>query len=139
MLHTTLIGHIGQDAKINEVNGRKVINFSVAHSERYKDANGVPTTRTTWVDCARWTDQTAIAQYLKKGTQVAVRGKVSAHLFTNREGKHNASLKLDVDYIELLSSQRQEEQAPQATAQPTPSFPAGTPAVAPSPVDDLPF
>ena len=38
----------------------------MAHSEKYKDAQGVQKDRTIWVDCAYWTDRTAIAPYLKK-------------------------------------------------------------------------
>ena len=66
MIKLQVIGHLGKDAVVNTVNGRSVINFNMAHSEKYKDAQGVQKDRTIWVDCAYWTDRTAIAPYLKK-------------------------------------------------------------------------
>lgn len=63
MLKTLVIGLLGRDAIVNEVNGRKVINFSVAHSFKYKDAAGTEKTKTTWLDCAYWTDRTGVAPY----------------------------------------------------------------------------
>ena len=72
MVKLEVIGHIGKDATVNEYNGKKVINFSVAHSEKYKDASGNVVNKSVWVDCAYWVESTAVAQYLKKGTQVYV-------------------------------------------------------------------
>jgi hypothetical protein len=66
MIKLLVIGNLGKDAIVNNVNGKNVINFSVAHTEKYKDAQGNPKDRTVWVECAYWTDKTAIAPYLKK-------------------------------------------------------------------------
>ena len=73
MIKLNVVGHLGKDAVVSTVNGRNVINFTVAHSERFKDAQGVQKERTIWVDCGYWTDKTAIAPYLKKGTLVSPR------------------------------------------------------------------
>ena len=51
MIKLQVIGNLGKDAVVNNVNGKSVINFNVAHTERYKDAQGVQKDRTTWVDC----------------------------------------------------------------------------------------
>jgi len=74
MIKLQVIGHLGKDCTTNVVNGKNVINFSVAHSERYKDASGNQKEKTTWVECAYWTDRTAIAPYLKKGQLVFAEG-----------------------------------------------------------------
>ena len=66
MIKLQLIGNIGKDAIVNNVNGKNVINFNVAHTERFKDAQGNQKDKTVWVDCAYWTDKTAVAPYLKK-------------------------------------------------------------------------
>ncbi|MBM6691424.1 single-stranded DNA-binding protein, partial [Fusobacterium mortiferum] len=50
----SLIGVIGQDATINNVNSRNVVNFSVAHSEKYKDQNGQVVNKTVWVNVSYW-------------------------------------------------------------------------------------
>ena len=80
MIKLQVIGHLGRDAQVNNVNGKNVINFTVAHSERFKDAQGNQKDRTIWVDCAYWTDRTAVAPYLKKGTQVYAEGQPDVRL-----------------------------------------------------------
>ena len=74
MIKLQVIGNLGADCIQKEVNGKTVINFNVAHSEKYKDAQGNLKERTTWVNCAYWTDKTAIVPYLTKGTTVYAEG-----------------------------------------------------------------
>ena len=74
MIKMQVIGNLGKDCVVNTVNGKNVINFTVAHSEKYKDSQGNNQEKTTWVDCAYWTDRTAISPYLTKGKQVFVEG-----------------------------------------------------------------
>jgi single-strand DNA-binding protein len=125
MLELTLVGHVGKDATINDTNGRKVINFSVAHTEKYKDAHGTPVSKTIWVECAKWGEHTGIASYLKKGTLVAITGRPEANAYMSKDNRPAASIKCNVNFIQLLSSNSQEA-APQAqAAQPTPNYPAG--------------
>ena len=78
MIKLQVIGNLGKDCVVNTVNGKNVINFTVAHTEKYKDSQGNQQEKTTWVDCAYWTDRTAIAQYLTKGKQVFVEGQPEA-------------------------------------------------------------
>ncbi len=104
MIKLQIIGNLGKDCIVNEVSGRTVINFSVAHTERYKDAQGNQKDRTTWVECAYWTDKTAISPYLKKGTMVFVEGAPSADPYTNKEGQAAATLRLRVQTVQLLGS-----------------------------------
>jgi len=85
MIKLQVIGNLGKDAVLNNVNGKNVINFTVAHTERYKDAQGVQKDRTTWVDCAYWTDRTAVAPYLKKGTMVYVEGTPDVRTYTTAD------------------------------------------------------
>ncbi|KAK6020162.1 hypothetical protein OSTOST_14189, partial [Ostertagia ostertagi] len=47
-----IIGHLGKDCIVNTVNGKNVINFTVAHTEKYKDSQGNQQERTTWVEFA---------------------------------------------------------------------------------------
>ena len=86
MIKLQAIGHLGKDCQVNTVNGKNVINFSVAHSERYKDSQGVQQERTIWVECAYWTDRTAIAPYLTKGTQVFVEGQSGVRSYQKNDG-----------------------------------------------------
>lgn len=104
MIKLQIIGHLGKDCATNEVNGRTVINFPVAHSEKYKDAQGNQVEKTTWVNCAYWTDRPLIAQYLKKGQLVYAEGNPEAEGYLNKDNQNAASLKMNVFRVQLLGS-----------------------------------
>jgi len=104
MIKLQVIGNLGKDALVNNVNGKTVINFNVAHTERYKDAQGNQKDRTTWVDCSYWTDRTAVAPYLKKGTQVYVEGTPDVRSYTTADGRNGASLTLRIVSVQLLGA-----------------------------------
>lgn len=102
MLKMQIIGNLGKDCVVNNVNGKNVINFTVAHTERYRDSQGNNQEKTTWVDCAWWTDRTAIAQYLTKGKQVYAEGTPEVRSFSRTDGTSGAALSLRVREVQLL-------------------------------------
>ncbi len=102
MIKLQIVGNLGKDCIVKEVNGKNVINFSVAHTERFKDSQGNPKERTTWVECAYWTDRTAVAQYLTKGKTVYAEGSPEADAYLNKEGQAAATLRMRVQSIQLL-------------------------------------
>jgi len=108
MIKLQVIGNLGRDCVTNSVNGKNVMNFSVAHTEKFKDAQGAMKEKTTWVDCAYWSERTAIAPYLKKGTQVYVEGSPEIKTFQKSDGTSGASLQLRVMNIQLLGSKSTE-------------------------------
>src|SRR3979409_1116472 len=102
MIKMQVIGNLGKDCVVNTVNGKNVINFTVAHTEKYRDSQGNNQEKTTWVDCAYWTDRTAVAPYLQKGTQVFVEGSPEVRSFTRSDGTAGASLSLRLREVQLL-------------------------------------
>jgi single-strand DNA-binding protein len=108
MLKLTAIGNLGKDAIIGNANGKTVINFSVAHSEKYKDQAGNQQERTTWVECAYWTERTAIVPYLKKGTTVYVEGNPSVEMYTTNQGASGVKMRLNVREVQLLGGANRE-------------------------------
>jgi len=102
MIKLQVIGNLGADCIQKEINGKNVINFNVAHSEKYKDAQGNLKDRTIWVNCAYWTDKTAVAQYLTKGKTVYAEGIPEADAYTNKEGQAAATLRMRVLNLQLL-------------------------------------
>ncbi|MBC7849251.1 MAG: single-stranded DNA-binding protein [Chitinophagaceae bacterium] len=102
MIKLQAIGHLGKDCVTNVVGGKNVINFSIAHTEKFKDAQGNQKEKTTWVECAYWTDRTAIAPYLRKGTQVYVDGTPELRTYPKNDGTTGASLNLRVASVQLL-------------------------------------
>ncbi|RYY22175.1 MAG: single-stranded DNA-binding protein [Chitinophagaceae bacterium] len=143
MIKLQAIGHLGKDCITNTVNGKNVINFSVAHTEKYKDAQGNQVERTTWVECAYWTDRTAISQYLRKGTQVYVEGTPEVRTYPKNDGTTGASLTMRVFNIQLLGG-RSENSGSAAPAQQQGSTYGASreqnvAQEVSEPVDDLPF
>ncbi len=108
MIKMQVIGNLGRDCVVNTVNGKTVINFAVAHTEKYKDSQGNAQEKTTWVDCAYWTDRTAVAPYLLKGQQVFVEGSPEVRSFQRNDGTAGASLSMRVREVQLLGGRRNE-------------------------------
>lgn len=142
MIKLQIIGNLGKDCTVNTVNGKNVINFTVAHTEKYRDSQGNNQEKTTWVDCAYWTDKTAISPYLTKGKQVFVEGTPEVRTFTRQDGTGGASLSLRVREVQLLGGRGDGGSATSTSAAASSSAPASvapSPADITEPVDDLPF
>lgn len=102
MIKLQIVGNLGGDCVLKEVNGKNVINFNVAHTEKFKDSQGVLKEKTTWVNCAYWTDRTAVAQYLKKGKQVYAEGTPEVEAYSNKDNQPAATLRMRVRDLQLL-------------------------------------
>jgi single-strand DNA-binding protein len=144
MIKMQVIGNLGKDCVVNTVNGKNVINFTVAHTEKYRDSQGNNQEKTTWVDCAYWTDKTAVAQYLTKGKQVYVEGQPESRSFQRNDGTPGASLSLRVREIQLLGGRADGGGATLAntaavSSSPNNSSSIPSPSEITEPVDDLPF
>jgi single-strand DNA-binding protein len=154
MIKLQVIGNLGKDGVVNNVNGKNVINFSVAHTEKFKDAQGVQKDKTIWVECAYWTDRTGIAPYLKKGTQVYAEGQLDIRSYTTKDGTQGTSLSLRVSSVQLLGGRNEShggetsggssyQSQPNSYNQPSYNQPPTQPGVSANeitePMDDLPF
>ena len=145
MIKLQAIGHLGKDAILNNANGKSVINFSVAHSEKIKDVHGNVKDKTIWVDCAYWTEKTAILPYLVKGIQVYVEGNPDVRAYTTNSGVSGANLVLRITNIQLLGGnqnnqqQQNQQQNTQQSSQQNFENNLGNKANEFEPLDDLPF
>ncbi len=138
MIKMQVIGNLGKDCVVNTVNGKNVINFTVAHTEKYRDSQGNQQEKTTWVDCAYWTDRTAVSQYLVKGKQVYVEGQPEARSFQRNDGTPGSSLSLRVKDIQLLGGRGESVGGGNFQAAAASATSAG-PAGGAEDSDDLPF
>ena len=143
MIKMQIIGTLGKDCVVNTVNGKNVINFTVAHTEKYKDSQGNQQEKTTWVDCAYWTDRTAIAQYLTKGKQVYAEGQPEARSFQRNDGTPGSSLSLRVREVQLLGGRAEGGSTPAYAGSTSSSSSSNSNIPSPNditePIDDLPF
>lgn len=135
MLKMQIIGNLGKDCEAREVSGKQVINFSVAHTEKYT-SQGERVEKTTWVECAYWSDS-RVKDYLKKGTTVYAEGTPEVRTFEKKDGTQGVSLTMRVFSVQLVGGKSEGDSSPAAPAQQ--SAPAPTKKAAPkkqaAPVD----
>ncbi|MDI9357639.1 MAG: single-stranded DNA-binding protein [Phycisphaerales bacterium] len=110
MIKLQTIGHLGKDAVLGTYQDRKVLNFTLASTERYKDQQGTLQERTTWLDCSYWVSSDALLPYLKKGKQVFIEGRPELKTYTTKEGKQGASLHVNIFNLQLLGGANKLEQ-----------------------------
>ncbi|MCP4976707.1 MAG: single-stranded DNA-binding protein [Maribacter sp.] len=84
-----LIGNLGNDPEIvNLDGGTKLAKFSIATNETYKNAKGEKVTDTQWHNVVAWGKTAEIVEnYLAKGNEVAVEGKLIHRSYENKEGE----------------------------------------------------
>jgi len=98
-----IIGFVGADAEVKEVGNNQVINFNIAVSESFTK-KGVKETATTWFQIQKWGNNTVVAQYIKKGTQIFVSGKPANRTFIDNAGVAQIVNGINAFEIELLGS-----------------------------------
>ena len=99
-----LIGHLGDNPKMRKLDSEKsVANFSVATNENYRDHDGNKKSETTWHKLVAWGKQAEVAEkYLKKGTEVAIEGKLTNHSYEDKNGEKHFVTEIVVNEILVL-------------------------------------
>jgi len=85
-----LIGNVGRDPEVRTVGGSKVVNMSVATSERWTDkTTGEKREATQWHAVVIWNERIAevAERYLTKGSKVYVEGQLQTRKWTDKEGR----------------------------------------------------
>jgi single-strand DNA-binding protein len=131
----TLIGNLGKDPELKYTNsGVAVATFSLATSDSWKDQEGVMQERTEWHNIVAWRKLAEICgQYLKKGSQVYIEGKIQTRNYLDKEGVKKYITEIVADQLLMLGGGGGKSQAEQPEGIPMPE-------PAPSKDDaDLPF
>ncbi len=102
---TIIIGRLGKDPEMSYLpDGQPVTHFNVAVNEKFKSGEE-DKERVTWFEVTAWGRQAEICnQYLEKGRQVMVRGRISASAWTTQEGQLRASLKVSAQEVKFLGN-----------------------------------
>jgi single-strand DNA-binding protein len=97
-----LIGNLGNAPEVrNTESGKKLVRFSVATNEQYKNAKGEKVTETQWHNLIAWGKVADIVEkYLTKGTEVAIEGKLINRNYMDKEG--NKKYITEIQVTELL-------------------------------------
>jgi single-strand DNA-binding protein len=99
-----LVGRLGRDPETRYTSGgQAVANFSLATDESFKDRNGERQKRTEWHKIVVWGKQAEIAQqYLKKGSQVFVEGRIQSREWQDKEGQKRTSFEIVASNFRML-------------------------------------
>jgi single-strand DNA-binding protein len=99
-----LVGNLGRDAELRYTpGGAAVAKFSLATTEKWTDKGGSPQERTEWHNIDLWGKQAeSLAEYLRKGKQVYIEGRLQTDEYTDKEGMKRKSTKVRCDRVVLL-------------------------------------
>jgi single-strand DNA-binding protein len=99
-----LIGNLGNAPEVrNTESGKKLVRFSVATNEQYKNAKGERVTETQWHNLIAWGKVADIVEkYLVKGTEVAIEGKLVNRNYMDKEGTKKYITEIQVNELLML-------------------------------------
>jgi len=107
-----LIGRLGQDPEVRYMpNGNAVANVTIATSESWKDKNtGEKQERTEWHKVTAFRKLAEImGEYLKKGSQVYIEGRLQTDKY-DKDGQTHYATKIIADKMQMLDSKIQQSQ-----------------------------
>jgi len=147
-----LIGNLGRDPETRYMpDGGAVTNVSIATTETWKDKSGEKQEKTEWHRVAFFGKLAEIAgEYLKKGSQVYVEGRLQTRKWQDKDGQDKYSTEIVADRMQMLGSRQgmgggdrereagDREGAPRAAAK-APAAKAGAGSKFDDFEDDIPF
>jgi len=96
----TLLGNVGKDPEVRTLqNGDKVVNFSLATSEKWRDKNSGETREDTeWSRFVVWGPLAEVVEkYVRKGSKVYLQGKLKTRKWTDNAGVEKYTTEVVVD------------------------------------------
>jgi single-strand DNA-binding protein len=99
-----LIGRLGKDPETRYMtNGEAVTNATLATSENWKDKSGEKQEKTEWHNLVFYRRLAEIAgEYLKKGSQIYVEGKLQTRKWQTKEGQDRYTTEIVVNEMTML-------------------------------------
>jgi single-strand DNA-binding protein len=131
-----LIGNLGSDPDVRHFDsGSVVANITLATTESYKDKQGNRKDITEWHDIELWEGLAKISeQYLKKGDQIYIEGKIKTDTWQDENGQNRKKVKIrgvNMTMLKRKSDNNQQSQQPQQQQSTATNQDSG--------IDDLPF
>ena len=134
-----LIGRLGRDPEVRQMpNGEAVCNFSIATSETWKDQHGQKQERTEWHNITLYRRMAEVAgQYLKKGSQVYIEGRIQSRKYTGKDGIERTAYDIIGSEMKMLGGKAEGSSESANTAEPPAPPRRQAPAAPAQPVDDI--
>lgn len=101
-----LIGNLGKDPDVRySPDGSAITNITIATTEAWKDKQGGKQEKTEWHRVAFFGKLAEIAgEYLKKGSQVYIEGRIQTRKWTDKEGQDRYTTEIVADKMQMLGS-----------------------------------
>ena len=130
-----LVGRLGRDPEIRYTpSGVAVANFTIATSEQWTNKDGEKEERTEWHKIVAWRRLGEICgEYLHKGSQVYIEGKLQTKAWEDRDGNKRYTTEVIANTMQMLGAAGKEGRARSTDEH----FPVEEPITVPE--DDIPF
>ena len=118
--YCSFIGRLGTDPESRfTTSGDCVTSFSIAVGSQWKNKDGEKQDATEWVNIVAWRKLGEIcAEYLKKGSQVFISGKIKTEKYQDKEGVTRYSTKIVAEQMQMLGGKREGDQHEEPAARP---------------------
>lgn len=113
-----IIGNVGRDPEVRYMtNGEAVANFSIATTENWKDKSGVKQEKTEWHNVVAYRKLAEIiGEYVKKGTQVYIEGKLQTRKW-EKDGVTRYATEIIADTMQMLGGRSENNQSGSTSGQ----------------------
>lgn len=105
-----ILGRLGKDPEIKTISSGSVCSFSVATTEKWKDADGQKQERTEWHQIVVYGKLAEIcAKHISKGSQVMVEGRLQTRSWDDKDGKKKYQTEIVASTVQFLDSNNKHE------------------------------
>lgn len=107
-----IIGNLGRDPEMRYTpSGRPVTTFTVATSRTWNTSDGERHTDTEWFNVVAWGNLAEICkQYLTKGQQVYIEGRIQTRRWDDTDGNKHTSVEIVASEMMMLGDRRENNQ-----------------------------
>ena len=119
-----ILGHVGQDPEKRVMSGGdSVANISIATTEKWTDKQGSKQSKTEWHKLVLYSKLADLAdQYLKKGSQVYIEGKLQTREWLNKDNQKQYTTEIVVREMKFVSGGKSQQQNQQPAQQPSQGY-----------------
>ena len=105
-----LIGNLGKDPEVKKLeSGKNRASFSLATTSKYRNQSGDLISDTQWHNVIAWGKKAEIVeQYLTKGKEVAVEGRLVHRVYDDKNGEKKYITEVVLDELVLLGGKAKE-------------------------------
>ena len=118
-----IIGHLGREPEMRYTPaGKPVTTFTVAVSRTWNTMDGERHSETEWFNIVAWGNLAEICkQYLTKGQQVYIEGRLQSRRWDDKEGVKHNSVEIVANEMMMLGERRDHNNHAQQTSESAPS------------------